>query len=115
MSRFGNFCHGQDQESLFFGYECNKEPNVLGRRGLIPFRVHTQRVPRSEDAEDPQRLNDDESGTSSFDHRMFYGTQGIWLFPLDTSRLAARSFISLAVDATILCDSDTGRQGIQVA
>jgi hypothetical protein len=56
--------------------------------GFIPSGL-----PRSEGVEDPLRLNGDESGTPSFDHTIFYGTQGIRLAPVDTSRLAARSFM----------------------
>ena len=67
---------------------CEKRVAVDSLLGFIPSGL-----PRSEGVEDPLRLNGDESGTPSFDHTIFYGTQGIRLAPVDTSRLAARSFI----------------------
>jgi len=71
--------------------------------GFIPSGL-----PRSEDAEDPQRLNAYESGTPSFDDTLFNGTQGIRLVPVDTSRLAARSFIRSAEELACFLQKGIG-------
>ncbi len=60
---------------------------------LIPLGFIPSGLPRSEHAREPQGLDGDGSGTPGFDHTMSYATRGIRLVPVDTSRLAARSFI----------------------